>query len=254
MSYTGTTPKDLDNTKPDGATEYGNILDDAVKELKTVFLSDHKVRSTAVGVTVAVTDSIILCTDTLTITLPSASTLAGADPNAVTRIKEFQLINSGSGTVTISGTVIISGTSTVNPTLVSKEQIHIWTDGTSYYGIKYCLTPVANAVPILGLNGGYVQPGSGGETLKIIRGKIASDGTTQEGTGFTSSRSATGIYGIAYTTAFSDVPAVCATLQTTIGFIHLYNGGSAAAVDIKTFNASSAATDMAFEFIAIGPA
>jgi hypothetical protein len=52
-----------------------------------------------------------------------------------------------------------------------------------------------------------VQPGTGGETLKIIRGVVDSAGAVIEGSGFTAVRNSTGNFTITFDTPFSDVPA-----------------------------------------------
>jgi len=62
--------------------------------------------------------------------------------------KYYKLKNINAGVWTWSGTVVIYGTSTVNPTLAQNEELEIWCDGTTYYGLKYSATPTANTVPV----------------------------------------------------------------------------------------------------------
>jgi len=58
---------------------------------------------------------------------------------------------------------------------------------------------------------GFAMPGTGGETLKIIRGVVDSAGAVTEGSGFTAVRNSTGDFTITFSTAFSDVPSFQAT-------------------------------------------
>jgi len=55
--------------------------------------------------------------------------------------------------------------------------------------------------------GGFMQPGTGGETLKIIRGVVDSAGAVIEGSGFTAVRNSTGNFTITFSTPFSDIPS-----------------------------------------------
>ncbi len=102
--------------------------------------------------------------------------------------------------------------------------------------------------------GGYIQPGTGGERIKIIRGVISSAGAITAGAGFTAAKAATGKYTITFTTAFSAQPAVTASAIDSGGInISALVGSVAASATIDFRNATNAYTDTAFHFIAIGP-
>lgn len=101
-------------------------------------------------------------------------------------------------------------------------------------------------------NSGYPQSGTGGETLRIIRGRVNSDGTIALGTGFTISKTGTGAYTINFSTTFSSAPTAVASATNAA---HFSNVGlpSTSSVAVATYNSSAAAADAAFNFIIIGP-
>lgn len=133
MAYTGTNIKDLDTSKPDGAAEYGSILDDSDKEIKTVLKNQYAITTITTDTTLSAVHSTIHFNKATAIaaTLPAASTIASS-----TYRKDYYFLNINAGTATITGTVTIEGTATVNPTLAQNESMHVWTDGTTYYGEK----------------------------------------------------------------------------------------------------------------------
>ena len=103
---------------------------------------------------------------------------------------------------------------------------------------------------------GQYQAASGEEKLRILRGRISSSGTVSLGSGFTVSRTGTGLYVITFTTAFSGPPAV--TLSPSVGatggpYNAHTNGISTVAAGIRIMNGSGTNIDDAFDFIAIGP-
>ena len=105
--------------------------------------------------------------------------------------------------------------------------------------------------------GGFTQPGTGGESLKIIRGIVNANGSIAEGTGFTVSGTTTP-YTITFTTAFSDVPSVVATVDSTAAgsedTFATVEAAAAGSVDILIYDISAGADADKFHFIAIGPA
>ena len=58
------------------------------------------------------------------------------------------------------------------------------------------------AAHTIGSTGGFLQPGSGGQALRIVRGIIRGDGVTLYGTGFTSSKDGMGAYTIVFSSGF----------------------------------------------------
>lgn len=104
---------------------------------------------------------------------------------------------------------------------------------------------------------GYVQPGTGGENLKIIRGIFAGiDGSIQVGSGFTVTRHSAGNYTVTFTTPFgsSIAPAMtCTIIDTLGGFVILPVPYLNTAVNVVTLAPSGAAKDFSFlSFIAVG--
>lgn len=96
--------------------------------------------------------------------------------------------------------------------------------------------------------------GDGGENLRIIRGRIQSNGDPDFGTGWTSTQTATGDYTITLTTAFAADPIVTATAIDTVNLEHaVIHSATPTTIRIRTFSAAGALVDTAFTFIAIGP-
>jgi hypothetical protein len=108
-------------------------------------------------------------------------------------------------------------------------------------------------------NSGYPQSGTGGETLRIIRGNVSSTGSIDDGAGFTITKGSTGFYTINFTAAFGGVPAVSITARGggdqsgTIAPNTSGNTLSATACPVRLRSAATA-TDIDFSFLAIGPA
>jgi hypothetical protein len=97
--------------------------------------------------------------------------------------------------------------------------------------------------------------GTGAETtLRVLRGTVAADGTIQEGTGFSISKGAAGIYTIDFTTDFSDVASLVATCLSA-SYVAGIDTQAAGQVVLNIKVASTLAlADQPFNFIAIGPA
>lgn len=99
---------------------------------------------------------------------------------------------------------------------------------------------------------GYQQPGSGGEALRMLRGRLASNGSIAAGGGFTAIRGSAGIYTITFSTAFSSAPAVTANPEGGTNACATVSP-SATSVTIRTFLCSTnALTDIALSFTALG--
>ncbi|MBI4064574.1 MAG: hypothetical protein HY401_09795 [Elusimicrobia bacterium] len=108
-------------------------------------------------------------------------------------------------------------------------------------------------------SGGYVQPGSGGEALRMIRGAINANNTPKYGSGFTmGAKGGTGVYNVNFITAFSAAP-VCMAIRgpTTAPLpaaIHISATPTTSSCQItlmKTDDPSN--TDGDFMFIVVGP-
>jgi hypothetical protein len=99
---------------------------------------------------------------------------------------------------------------------------------------------------------GYLQPGSGGENLRILRGRIAADGSISHGSGFTVSKSSTGIYTVIPDQMFSGIPTVTATVFNAAGGRVSLSANAANQFEFTTWSAQGATADRDIEFIAVG--
>lgn len=130
--------------------------------------------------------------------------------------------------------------------------------GSPSFAIDNTGKQTAGTVPLARLsaadaNAGYPQSGTGGETLRTIRGRVNADGTIADGSGFTVSKGSAGNYTINITTAFSAVPTATASHSSIRGFIDPFNF-AAGSFDVQTWNVAETLTDAAFTFIVVGPA
>lgn len=106
----------------------------------------------------------------------------------------------------------------------------------------------------LGPLGEYFAPAVS-ENVRVIRGRVGSTGVALTGTGYTATRTGTGVYVITFSPAFaqSGVPAVTATAEASTGAIFaiintpLYNN-----VRIRVVNGSGTAVDGDFDFVVAG--
>lgn len=125
MPYDGTNIKDLDATKPTEGSSYIPELNDSDREIKTVIKNQYAITSKSTDYTLTDSDSIIIATAPITITLPSASLYAGS---GYTKQYIIKSIPTNMGNVSISGS-IDGGTITLEP----GDVISIFSDGTSWY-------------------------------------------------------------------------------------------------------------------------
>jgi hypothetical protein len=80
------------------------------------------------------------------------------------------------------------------------------------------------AANVVSADGGFHQPGTGGETLRTLRGMIrGSDAHIVTGSGFTVVRNNTGVYVVNFQTWFSDIPAVVVTPVHNAGLFWYVN-------------------------------
>jgi hypothetical protein len=103
---------------------------------------------------------------------------------------------------------------------------------------------------------GYVMPGTGGEALKTLRGNVAANGTINQGTGFTITKTGTGEYQLDMLTAFGSIPTVVVTAADSNGtnVASFALPANSATTEISFRNTANAFVDTAFSFIAVGPA
>ncbi|GEM_PF-771077 len=89
----------------------------------------------------------------------------------------------------------------------------------------------------------------------IVRGIVNSDGTTAEGTGFSSSRLAAGQYRVVFGSAFPSTPVVLANVGTSANPASSGNSKihavSTLQTDIYTFDSAGSAWDVKFHFLAL---
>lgn len=114
----------------------------------------------------------------------------------------------------------------------------------------------AGTVPLARLyavdGGGYPQSGTGGETLRMIRGIVSDLGSKLHGNGFTSVKNSTGNYTVTFSTAFTGFPTVIVTDATGSGVkVFITAGLNGSSVIIKSYDLTGALADAAFGFIAV---
>ena len=105
----------------------------------------------------------------------------------------------------------------------------------------------------LGVNGEFFAPG-GVENLRILRGRIAGNGTITTGQGFTVAKTGTGAYTVTFTASFASEPTITATPQVGLARVATCTNVGTGSAQFRTFDAAGgAAVDQDFHFIAIGP-
>lgn len=106
----------------------------------------------------------------------------------------------------------------------------------------------------LGTNGQYSVP-AGEENLRMLRGVIASSGGISGGSGFSVSRTGTGIYAITFATPFTGTPAVTATAaDASTPVVATVSSLTASGATINVYAATNGVHgNVAFYFTAIGP-
>jgi hypothetical protein len=99
---------------------------------------------------------------------------------------------------------------------------------------------------------GFTQSGQGGEALRIVRGNVNTGGIQVGGSGFNSSRTATGVYVITFLTPFSVQPTVTVTPISLLSAVATVDARSEATFTVRIFDSSGVALNRSFSFIAIG--
>ena len=176
MAYTGTTPKDIDTSTPNGATEYVSILDDAIKEAKTILKNQYAVATKAANYPLVAGDSIIMVNGTYTMTLPTASSVASS-----TYTKHYWIFNVGSGTATIARNgANINGAASDLTVATQYAGYHLWTNGTDWWA-TYISSTGADLSTVV-LKAGSTMTGdltmSGASVIEAEGAAVASAGTT----------------------------------------------------------------------------
>jgi hypothetical protein len=121
-------------------------------------------------------------------------------------------------------------------------------------GASPTIVPLGN-LSAAAANSGYPQSGTGGETLRIIRGQTNSSGAIIFGTGFTITKggAGSGVYTINFTTPFSSTPTVVGSSLTNGSTFSVTTSGQTGSAAPILMNASGVVADSGFTFIAIGP-
>jgi hypothetical protein len=128
--------------------------------------------------------------------------------------------------LTVGGTAIVTGNTTLNGTLAVTGAV-TGSSTAQFTAIGVGVAPPAagkiqtsgdiEAGGLVSAANGFKQPGTGGETLKMIRGIVDSAGAVIEGSGFTAVRNSTGNFTITFSTAFSDIPSFTGTPVAATG-------------------------------------
>ncbi len=124
MPYDAETIKDLNVLTPVEGASYIPELNDSDREIKRVLKNQYAVRTATSGTTLTAQDYVLICNGTFTVSLPTPSSVAGNG-----YLKNYCIVNVGTGTITVSGT--ISGQT--NPTIGPGGTLVFFTDGTSWY-------------------------------------------------------------------------------------------------------------------------
>src|SRR5262249_31546006 len=96
------------------------------------------------------------------------------------------------------------------------------------------------------------------ENLRMIRGSIDGNGSTDAGSGFTSSRFGEGAYRIVFDVPFASIPSVTVSAIQPFGQSPRWatvvsSTFTPGVVDIWVLTSSNDFTDSDFHFIAVGP-
>jgi len=97
-----------------------------------------------------------------------------------------------------------------------------------------------------------ISGGVKGNGARIVRGAVSSAGAPTEGSGFTASKSGTGIYTVVFTPPFATVPEVVGVDAQGTQRTFCTGTRNKAAVTVVMSNGAGAAENIAFSFIAIG--
>jgi len=106
---------------------------------------------------------------------------------------------------------------------------------------------------VVAADGGYHQPGTGGETIRIVKGLFYSNPISYaSGTGYTVVRNSTGTYTVTFSTGFSNFPSTTVTLYM-IGYPIIASQGLGFFL-LNTYDTTGVLFDpVVISFISIGP-
>ena len=93
----------------------------------------------------------------------------------------------------------------------------------------------------------------GEENLRIVRGRVASNGSQVDGLGFTTTRTGLGFYTINFSTTFSSTPTVTINPIDIVNTVFSISNVTTSACQIRSYVPTVGNSDSGFHFIAIGP-
>ena len=150
MAYTGTSIKDLDTSTPAESTGKVPELNDSDREIKTVIKNQYAINTfTSTPQTLSASHHRIVwnMATASTTNFPTATDVASSGFE-----KEYLIENIGAGVNTLNATITLNGVATASPTLAQYDKIRIWTDGTTWYGMKFSSTPAPNICAATDIN------------------------------------------------------------------------------------------------------
>lgn len=160
----------------------------------------------------------------------------------------------------------------VSPSSVLRVKIPGFDNGVGSFVVTW--SPLGNALPSAGDQALVVEADDGTwwavswesasqgvpeAADRTVAGSVTSAGAIAAGTGFTATRTATGLYTVTFTPPFASRPAVTVGIGITGGayWVKLRDGVaptvSVLLVTVYNNAASPALVDGAFEFVAVGP-
>jgi len=158
------------------------------------------------------------------------------------------------GTAGVTGAATVGGTLGVTGAITGSAASTLAALGVGVAAPAAGIIESSGAINAGGLAyaaGGFKQPGTGGETLKIIRGIVDSAGAVIEGSGFTALRNSTGNFTITFSTAFSDIPSFILKAVNSLDESYIVSA-SVSQVNYIIDNGSGA-VNADHHIIAIGP-
>jgi len=90
------------------------------------------------------------------------------------------------------------------------------------------------------------------ENVRIIRGRINSNGSILFGTGFTVTHPTTGQYTVTFSPSYSDTPALTVTADSAAAVIATYTSVGPTSAGIRIWNTAGTGIDNVYSFVAIG--
>lgn len=143
-TYTAVIPKDLDLTTPTEGSTKPSEVNNAFREIKTVYLNQLKITAITGTYTVVGTETVIIGSSTspYLVSFPTPSSVATG-----TITKEFVIKNRNTGTITLNITVDGVG----SPTVTGSQTMCVFSDGTSWFEKRVRTAAVASDADTLDL-------------------------------------------------------------------------------------------------------